>query len=283
MIYSNVEGIWRQTWAPSVNINGVWRDTDTPVNVNGVWREVNKLEINEEDIIGFRLIYKVNPNKLYPDLPNLKYNPKIPVRIGVSGPTPALMDMEYKGVVFEYFNYKLPGGIDNTIPNTEQEEGIVCYEGRLYALIVNDLLIDVTGTQEFFGTEERVDPEIPGITDVWMTNKIYNLDIKIEAKCKFDTHGYYCAGWNSIFSTHEVLPDNKFPENWDEDTYEFVDYPLLPIKSRLEEYTNTINIGIARDLHSHYTNMVGSYGTLSQNINWITVNGVKKPFIVEVY
>ena len=127
--YEKVDGKWRGVWSVHVKVDGVWRDTDMSGKVDKLWRSSHKHIIEESDIVGFRLVYRVNPNKTHPDFPNLKTNLNMPIEFSVSGEYPG-MNISTKGVLFHYERFG-------------DEEGILMYEGSLYAVLTNGCLVDV--------------------------------------------------------------------------------------------------------------------------------------------
>lgn len=269
--YTNVHGIWRETWSTSINLNGAWRDSDSLVNVNGVLRESFIHEIKEEDIIGFRMVYKRNIYKKHPDFPNLKFNPNLPVIASLSGPTVGFMDLNEKGFIFQYDRDRV------------DEEGIYMYEGTLYAVLINDAIINICETKEYMGQEERVSTNIPGIDEAWSTNRVQDLNIQIQGMLMFDSHGFYMAGWNNLFGKDQFIDGTNYPIKENKNYIYLNSYNILPLSSRDEKFNTLASIGIARDMHSVDINMVGSYGILDHTITWISVNDVKKPFVIEVY
>jgi len=57
---------------------------------------------------------------------------------------------------------------------------------------------------------------------------------------------------------------------------------LIPHKRRSNDFVPYARIGICRALKPYET-MMGSYGIIDHTIEAITVNGVQKPFSIEVY
>ena len=278
-IYSNIFGVNRRAMSMFTNINGVWRDSTVFPNINGIYRESDSFDITEEDIIGFRIIYMPNKNAEYPDLPNLSYNPNLPARLSLTGDISGNMNMEYKGVVFEYFNTHEPDQLFD-----DDEEGILMYEGRLYAVLTNDLILDVTATRDLLIWDERI-PEsgIPGSSETWSMWKLNNLTIEIQTRILYENNGLNIEGWNKLFSTTNYIGKLNVDDTNDTNYERINQYTILPIESRDNIFYPYAEIGIARDLHTVDRNMVGSYGVLDHTFNWITVNGVKKPFVCEIY
>lgn len=271
MINQNINGVWRETWSSAVNINGVWREADVYTNVNGVWRQSHNYKVNEEDIIGFRIVYKLNKNKKHLVHTSLGYNKDLPAHLSLTGDTAGIMDLERKGVVFEY---------ENTYPD---REGIMMYEGKLYAVLNNDCILDVGQSKEFWSDDDRLPPNAPDITEVWATNRINNLSIQMESYVLYESNGFYFAGWNSLFEKTQYTDPTLFPVGEDKNIHYMNSYNILPIESRENTFDTIASIGIARDMHMEDTNMVGSYGNLDHTIYWIAVNGIKKPFVFEIY
>lgn len=270
-IMQNINGVWRETWSTSVNINGVWRDATVYSNMNGVWRQNYANEITEDDIIGFRIVYKLNKNKKHDILTHLSYNPDLPAHMLLTGETAGFMDLNEKGVIFEY---------DRTYPD---REGIMMYEGKLYAVLKNDCVIDVCQTKEFWSDDDRLPSNAPDITEVWATSKISNISITIQAHLAYESNGFYFAGWNSFFNKTQYTDPTSFPVDEDKKVFSMNSYNILPISNRDNTFDTVASIGIARDVHTKDTNMVGSYGNIDHTIFWITVNGVNKPFVFEIY
>lgn len=278
-IYNNVFGVYRRAMNSYVNINGVWREAVISPNIDGIWRETDKFEIAEEDIIGFRIVYQSNHNPSYGDLPDLVYNPNLPAQLKLTGDTSGNMDLNYKGVVFEYLNTKEPDQLFD-----DDEEGILMYQGKIYAVLTNDLIIDVTATTNMVGWDDRVPCEsIPGVTETWATTKLNELSIQLQARVAYETNGLNTEGWNKLFSSTNHIGSLNVDDTDDKNYERINSYNIIPIESRDESFYPFAEIGIARDLHTAGKNMVGSYGVLDHTYNWITVNGVKKPFVVEIY
>jgi hypothetical protein len=271
-ISNNIHGEWHDNWNNMVNVNGVWRDAISYVNVNGKWKQMNKLEIEESDIVGFHFIYKLNKEKKSTQFPYLSYNEHIPYNMNLTGTTAGTMDLTDKGVIFTY---------NHTADN---EAGIVEYDGYMYAELTDGNYIDIGYSKEYFGNEDRVTSVSPNISEVWRTYKAHNLDIKFQGYECFSCDGYYISGWNNMFNNMPYLSKADDTEDSDSSFRHLNDYIMMPYESRDQSSFSPIaEIGIARDIHTDYTNMVGSYGYLDHTIYWITVNGVKKPFVFEIY
>lgn len=244
--YVNVNGVLRESNTP-VNVNGVLREPSAYVNINGVLRETSSTKVSEDKIVSFDLVYKANKDMKHPDFPRLTYNPNIPAKLMKTGEELDEANINPKGVEFEY---------DRINPN---EEGILMYEMHMYAILDNGTPIDVCCLKD-----------------------LNDLKIQIQATILYEANGFYIAGWNSLFNTDQFISTNPNPD--EEMKYKNINsYPILPIEDRVEDYAPISQIGIARDMHNDGDNMVGSYGLLDQTIHWITVNGIKKPFIVEIY
>lgn len=244
--YVNVNGVLRES-STAVNVNGVLREPSTYVNVNGVLRESSNTKVTEERIKYFKLVYTVNKKIKHPDFPKLEYNPKIPVRLMVTGEENNQVNLNFKGVELEYDRNKI------------DQEGILAYDAHLYAILTNDTPIDVC-----------------------CIRNLNDLKIQIQATILYEANGYFVAGWNSLFNTDQFI--SILPDPWADRKYKYINsYSILPEEDRDEKYSSIGQIGIARDMHNDGDNMVGSYGLIDQTIHWITVDGIKKPFIVEVY
>lgn len=271
--YEKIDGVWREVWSAHVNINGVWRDVNMFSKVDD-WKETHRHIIEERDIVGFRLVYKVNPNRVYPQFPELKTNLKIPVEFGLSGDLNG-MNTEIKGAVFHYerFGY---------------EEGIYMYEGSLYAVLKNGCLVDVSLTKdtEVNNDDERILTDIPpGVKQVWATNKTRYLNIEMQAHLSYEMSRYHMYGWNSFFDTEDFIYEGENIEDTNADKKDLTVIEsriILPTKNRLKSFSPVASIGVARNLKIEKT-MMGGYGILDQTINFIKVNDVLKPFVIEIY
>lgn len=271
-IQHNINGVFRDTWTTHVKINGVWREADSLVNINGVWRETFNHEINEEDIVGFRMVYKFTDTIRHHDHPNLLPNRNLPVNMKLTGEGAGNMDYSQKGVLFQY---------DRT--NIDQE-GLCVYKGDLYAVLSNGQLANVTMTISKAVDDIRIPGDVPGIIEAWSTNKIAHLNIQFTGYLLYESNGYSMSGWNSLFTTTQFTDPTKFPDTMDYKKQYLIDsYNMLPIEYRDDTFDSSAYIGIARNMHSIENNMVGSYGVLDHTITEIRVNNILKPFVFEIY
>lgn len=271
-VYHNINGVARNTWSIHTNVNGVWRDIDQYVNVNGVFRQLYKHTIDESDIVGFRMVYKRLDHIEHPNHPDLKVNLNLPVKMDLTGDTAGNMDMNQKGVVFQY---------DRT---NYDEEGLYVYKADLYAVLTNDECVNIGLTRSKVIPDERIPGITPATTEVWCTNKLEHLSIEMDGYILYESNGYAMDGWNSLFSSKQFLDPTDYPDTMDyKKQYQLNSYNILPIESRSELFDSSAYIGIARDMHSDTNNMVGSYGVIDHTICEIRVNGVNKPFVFEIY
>jgi hypothetical protein len=267
-----INGTWREIWGSQTLVNGVWRDNDSYVNVNGMQRLIHRHTLSEDDIMGFLIVYKLSTTRTHEDYPDLKYNENIPTKIGLTGANVGKMDMTQKGVIFEYSN-------DNP-----DEEGIKMYEGALYAMLTNESIIDVINPKDSIGYDERVPGITPEISEVWSTNRTSELAITMTGKMSYEDNGYFIDGWNGLFTKIKHLDESYFPDkDYKSHTYNLEKNIILPTMGRNELFNPIAEIGIVRDMHTSVKNMVGSYGLLDQTISSIIVNGVPKPFVIEIY
>lgn len=278
-MHVNINGVQRRVINAYANINGVWRSSSTYVNIDGVYREIDDFSITENKIIGVKIAYISNHNPKYNDLPHLKYNPKIPASLSATG-TSKSMDKTPKGVTFQYTNKLEP----DQLYDEEDQEGILLYQAHLYALLVNGLVVDITSTKDVIGWESRHPiTAIPGTAESWSINKMNNLHIQVYTKLGYVVNGVNTEGWNRILTETNYIgtldPYNQFDE--------FVLPPdfidVLPIEKRSEDFYELAEIGIARDLHTRDRNMVGSHGYFTHQWVKVTINGVDKPFSVDIY
>lgn len=259
----NINGVLRES-ETLVNINGVLRQSSNLVNINGILRNssTNK-KISEEDIISFKIVYFPNKNIIHPDFPNLRYNSQIPAKLLLTGDKNSIgkINFEEKGVEFEY---------DRIYPEIE---GIMMYEAHLYAILDDETPIDVCS----FNTLEEDQVFNTGI-------KIGNdLKIEIQATLVYEANGLYMSGWNSLFNKNQFINSGYNSNDTGKNFYYLNSYPILPILNRENTFQPIAQIGIARDIHNDGNNMVGSYGLLDHTIHWISVNDIRKPFVIEVY
>lgn len=266
-IWNNINGVWREVWSTHVKVNGVWRESDVLTKVNGVWRESYNHLLEEKDIIGFRIVYKRSYTKKHLDFPNLSYNPNIPVSVHLAGDSIESMDTHSKSIIFEYFREQA------------NEEGILMYEGNLYAVLVNGQIINV-GNSISSSDDNRVNENI---SEIWNTDKLNTLSIQLQGYVMYDYNGYYMNGWNSLFSTEQFLDCINHPDQNNHKNIYRLNTCILPIESRSETFSSISSIGIARDMTSKENNMIGSYGVLDHTIEFIYVNNVAKPFVIELY
>ena len=271
-ISNSINGVNRDIINASSKVNGVWRNNvDGLVKVNGVWRSAYQQSINPKDVIGFKLIYTLNSSRIHHDNLRLKFNPNIPYEFHVTGDTVGNMDLLNKGVVFEYKR-------DN-----HEEEGIIVYEGRLYAQLINGQLINVCQT---FGNNKgkiHEDEIISEFTSIQNVGKLNDLDIKISGYVLFEDYGYYFAGWNNLFNTKPFIDQTIYPDkHLYKKKLQLNSYNILPIHERDEYFDSVATIGIARDMETPIYNMNGSYGVLDHTISRITLNGNDMPFDIEI-
>lgn len=265
-IHVNTNGEWRQVYQPYVKINGVWRHANAWVKTNGVWRQTHKSKVEESDIIGFRLVYTYNPNKTYSPFPFLSSNLELPIKIHLTGSTAGNMDLDTKGILYEYSNTKYP------------TEGITCLEGRLYAVLYNDIILDICSG---YNGVKYNDKEMG---DIFIDSRLDELTITISGYELFEDYGYYISGWNSLFNKTEFLDSSNFPDKEREEKIKYLDnWIITPANSRNSNFDNIAQIGIARNMHTRENNMIGSHGLLDHTITHIKVNGIPKPFIIEYY
>lgn len=262
-ISTRINGVFRDNESESARINGVWRDTYHWVKINGVWREVSGgSNITESDIVGFRLVYVLNKHKLHPDYPHLKYNPKIPYIADLAGENVGVMDMTFKSMVFEFNR------------DEYKEEGIIMFEGTLYAVLKNGNVVNISG----------IDNDSSLVKNVRLYNKTKGLDITMRGYSMYELHGRFIDGWNNFFTNKKFMMMNNLPGGPDDRHVNLIHLEhFLPVEEREETYSPIASIGIARDMSSPDNNMIGSKGTLDHTLQEIYVNEVQKPFVIEIY
>ena len=276
-ILTNINGVWRNLSTPFVNINGVWRESDVMINAGGVWREQHPRELDESDILGFRLVYKLVEDAYHPEHPMLRTNRGIPSEIRLTGEHVGYMDTTNKGIIFRYLR---EGYKDDPAYLGWKYEGLLKYEAHLYAVLIDESVVDIISSTT--PATERILPH--GSIPHYITNKFSKLDITMEAWVVYESYGYYMNGWNSLFNKDQLLDPTRYPnKELHKNMKHLNSYIILPVEKRDKAFDSVASIGIARDMTSEDTNMVGSYGTLTHTIFDINVNGVSKPFVVELY
>lgn len=267
-----INGVWRALWSIPTVINDEFKENDIYVKVNGEWRNIYKHNVTIDDICGFKIVYRLARNKKHVQYPNLTYNKNIPVEVKLTGDSIGNMDLNPKGIVFRYMREK------------PDEEGIVAYEGNIYAILNNKQAIDIGFNIDEVGKDEVIKLGLPNLEYAWKSNKLSNFSIKLKGYELYESYGYYMAGWNSLFTTEQFLDKTNYPDKEYHEDINILDmYNLLPSNSRDPKFHPISTIGIARDMKSPTNNMIGSYGTLDHTINEIIVNDIKKPFVIELY
>lgn len=276
-ILTNINGVWRTVQTPLVNINGVWRDSDIMVNSHGVWREQHSCQLRERDIVGFRMIYKYSDNASHHAFPNLKPNKKVPAEIQLTGEHVGYMNLTEKGIIFRYVR---EGYKDDPAYLGWNHEGILKYEGRIYAVLSDDTILDIPACTTSGVYMDQQFGSIPH----YMTNLFSNLTITLEAWVIYESYGYHMEGWNNLLYKDPFIDPTNYPDKELHKNIKTLNsYIILPVEKRDKAFDSVASIGIARDMTSAEDNMIGSYGTLSHTIFNITVNGVSKPFVIELY
>jgi hypothetical protein len=164
-----------------------------------------------------------------------------------------------------------------------EEEGIIVYEGRLYAILVTGEIVNVCIVHGNNTNKIHEDEIISDVSSIYEVRYMDHLDISIDGHILFEDYGYYIAGWNNLFNTKPVLDQtiypNKIPHR---KILDINSYNITPSYNRDEYFDSVATIGIARDMNDPVNNMVGSYGTLDHTIKKITLNGKDMPFVVEI-
>jgi hypothetical protein len=194
----------------------------------------------------------------------------MPIEFSLTGDTSGI-NTSTKGVLFHYERFG-------------DEEGILMYEGRLYAVLKNGCLVDVPSSKntKVNNDDERVIGATPDTPEAWITNKMRLLTVKLQGRMVYESFRYHMYGWNSLFDTTDFLLQD--PYTVDEpyrDIKRIEPRLILPIETQLSTFSNVASIGVARSLTT-VENMIGAYGILDHTIDSITVDGVTKPFIIEI-
>lgn len=270
-ISTKIDGEWKDLYSPYAKIDGEWRTGNLYVKVNGVWKQVHSCDVQESDIVGFRMVYHYVDRMIhpYPRHPQLVPNKELPVSMLLTGEHVGEMDYTSKGVVFEFTN------------SHPKREGICLYEAGLYAVTKDGFLYNV-GDSKY--DQNVLESKIPSVPKIFNTDRLAELSITIDTKMAYQTYGFYITGWNNMFTTNDFMDKNLYDEEMTFDEYKSrMEYKLLPREQRENDFHGICQIGIARDMTSTFYNMVGAHGKLSQTITKISVDGKSKPFIVELY
>lgn len=265
-----VDGVWKEVWGTYVKADGVWRNADMSTKVNDEWKISHTNDIQESDIVEFRLIYKLNPDKKHPLFPNLKTNLNMPIEFSLTGDNIGMNDST-KGVVYHYERFG-------------DEEGILMYEGALYAVLKNGCIVKASSctNTKVNNDDERIPGPIPSIPEVWITSRMQSLNIQIEGYVLFESFRYHLYGWNSLFDTTQFLLQDPYTKDEPYQDIKHIDSRIiLPVENRLNTFDTIASIGVARNLKTVDT-MYGAYGTLDHTIKSIKVNGIPKPFMIEI-
>ena len=250
------EGKFIELQKPSTMVNGQIKTANVYTKVDNEIRLIYG-DISTSDILGFKLIYRVNKNIQNETLSYLIYNPYINHSF-VTTTNSNSFDTKSKGVIYEYFD-------------SGDEEGILCYQGILYAVLRNNMLLDVLNTE----LEDLLD-------DVLITNR-EEFELKISYQVRYECKGFNTFGWNSIFSKEELLPQSKYFNDKElrSDINIINDRMIYPLKDT--NFRDSCLVGIARDVTVKDYHMIGSSGKFSHTINQLLVNDIPKPFTVEVF
>lgn len=276
-MFVNINGVQRKIIGSYADVNGVMRENTVMVNDKGVWRSQFKQKLEESDILGFRMVYVLDESSTHPDYPHLVTNRKIPANISITGDHPGYMDLTEKGIVFRYMRQHPEG--DNPPSKDWQDNGLLRYEGHLYAVLVDDTIIDIPVSTT--PAAKTNDVSVPSHT----TTMFDNLRVTIEAWVTYESYGYYMQGWNNLFYSDAFLDPTKYEDREVHKNLKRLNsYVILPIWEREDAFDPIASIGIARDTNiDDFTDMVGSYGALKHTIFNIMVNNVSKPFVIECY
>lgn len=271
-ISHKINGNWKDNWSAHVKIDKTYHDSDVYSKIDGVWKCIHKHFIEANDISGFRMIYKLNrsDDQKHPLFDHLRFNPRLPVEIYPSSGAD-LIDHSIKGIAYRY----LPRGSSGI---QEYEEGILMYNGILYAILTTEEAIAVS-----YSTETKVnndDGKLPGSSidehEGWVSNRMSRMSLTLTGYTQFTDAEGFVSGWNSFFdkNQHLSLPANQ---------HYAPSRSFLPLEARATSFYELAQLGIARNLTKPDNNMTGSKGVLGQVITGIKLDGVMKPFSIEVY
>ncbi|MCM1439770.1 MAG: hypothetical protein NC131_11315 [Roseburia sp.] len=253
----NIGGVYRKMWPSRVMIDGVWRSDDSYAMINGVWRKTYEHNISASNIIGVRIIYVRDPAAKSDEYPELRSTKQLPVRMHLTGDTRGNMDLNDKGIIFEY---------DHDHPTWE---GICLYRATMYVELVDGTILAVN---------PRTGPNL------WDTPDLCETTIQINGYEFYESYGYYISGWNSICHKKQFIKDDNFTDKGQVKKFNLLNqYNILPATLRDDDFDSGILIGISRSLRNDGPNMVGSYGVLDHTYREILINGEPKPFVIEIY
>lgn len=257
-----IDGEWRDLYVPYAKVEGEWHPGNIYTKIDGEWICTYKYSLDPSDIAEFRLIYARAKYKRHPQHPQLVDNPEVPHIMSLTGEHIGISDTTEKGVIFEY---------TNDLPDTE---GICAYEAHMYVVTKSGLMIDVC--------TDGIYPQTPNGNE-FGSDRIKHLDITITGIISYQTFGYYMAGWNSLFNHNEHIDYTVYPDKGPHEKSTGISgYHLLTPEHRESSFTSVASIGIARDMSTPVTNMVGNHGKLSQSITDVIVNGNSFPFVIEI-
>lgn len=271
-IENRVNGVMRNSTNTYSKVNGVWRNnTNAWSKVNGIWRNTDQGSLSADDIIGFKMIYTKNASRIYHDNPRLKYNANIPHSFNLTGESIGNMDFTWKGVVFEFMRER------------PEEEGIMMYEGRLYAVLQDNTLINVCQVYGNNAGKSREDEMVSEFNTIHEVGILRDIDVTMTGYVLFEDYGFYFSGWNNIFNTKPFVDQTIYPDKFRyKKRLDLNSYNILPVHMRDEHFDSVSAIGVARDMETSIYNMQGSHGILDHTITNITLNGVDMPFVIEI-
>lgn len=253
------------------NIGGVWKPTTVFANIDGSFTVADDFCITKENVDGFKIIYASDHNATYEELPHLKYNPKIPASLTLTGVS-AGMDLQQKGVFFQYSTDNEPDQI-----NRNEQEGILKFYARIYLLLKSGIVVDITSAKNYNGYDPDTSVEKANF------NRLGNASIQVRYNLRFKVNGINTDGWNSVFSTTNHIGNLRPGYEYDHEELNSMTINISPENKRERDYHKIAEIGIARDLHTPDRNMIGSYGNFTHTYESITIDGVRKPFLIEIH
>lgn len=250
---AKVNGVWRYEISNHARVKGIWRNKkEEYVKVNGVWRSTETVKpFNADSILGFTIIYKLARHLVHPMYPKMGFNPAIKNMVDIAGFRPITYDTDAKSILFRFLN------------GDYRVEGTYAYEAIMYADIVDGSSIPIST-----------------IIDSPVSANMDSISVTVDGYTLYESYGPYVTGWNRFFTDKDNLPSSASDER---DLIRISSYNILPTYSRDSSYISNAYIGIARNMSSRDHNMVGSHGALDQTIESIKLNGVEKPFKIEIY
>ena len=248
------DGKFEQLKAPVVMVDGQLKNADIYTKVNNEIRIIYG-RVSANDIAGFKLIYTLDNTKQHNVLDHLKYNSDIVYNINTTDGG-NIYNLNSKGIIFDFDELRY-------------DEGIIFYEGVLYAILNNGMLLQLTNNSISNLKDKRV-----------LVTEAMEFTLCATYETRYEIRGYNMYGWNKMFSSNTFLPKSNDTKELKSESLLYDDTTIY--SDKLKEKVGLCEIGIACDTHNKDVHMIGTKGTLSQFVYQITVNEEPKPFTIEI-